>query len=158
MKKLTDVYIYVDKINHKKASELLQSEHLPYGCIYFNFDNIKSWSIRERDAKKITLTELKRLIDTIPTRDEIKRLKQQVSAYKMNYDKVVKHSLSKEDVIDDLHIKLNRERSVITDLFNQRKEVQLNHCRKISVLSEEINRLKEENEQLKQRKWWQIWK
>src|SRR5690606_19246178 len=106
MRKLTDVYIKVTKQNHQWLSELFDSSSLElntyidfytedYRCKYY-------YSSAPKNKQKVSLAELKRLIDTIPTREETKRLKQQISAYKMNYDKVVKHSLSKEDVIEDL--------------------------------------------------------
>lgn len=218
MKKLTDVYIKVTKANVEELMKQINRYDLePNFYIYFISENIKcncASIVEPKSLKKVSLTELKRLINTIPTREEIKRLKQQISGYKTNYDKVVKHSLSKEDVIEDLQRKLNRERSTITDLFKQRKEVQLNHCKQIRTLSEEVKRfknlyddalkvnerckelqsdnerliqqnkaliksetnnlfnfvtesnrqfkeiqaLKQENKQLKQRKFWQIWK
>lgn len=184
MRTLKDVYI---KVTHGNISDLrvlltYRSLDINYNLI-FNSDDPDSFDFCETNSllnrERVSLSELKRLIDTIPTREEITRLKRQISAYKTNYDKVVKHSLSKEDVIEDLQRKLNRERSKTADLFKQRKEVQLNHCKQIRTLAQEVERVKSlyddvlkkldiqadlirdknaQIEQLKQRKWWQIWK
>lgn len=103
MKKLTNVYIKATKGNVKELNVLLKKHIKENDCLLFEGDCIETlYAGIPNGQQKISLTELKRLIDTIPTREEIKRLKAQISAYKMNYDKVVKHSLSKEDVIDDL--------------------------------------------------------
>lgn len=154
MKKLTDVYIKVTNSNVKELMKQINRYDLqPHTYVFFVYDSIKGNEvslIEPKNKQKVSLSQLKRLIDTIPTREEIIRLKRQISAYKTNYDKVVKHSLSKEDVIEDLQRKLNRERSTTTDLFKQRKEVQLNHCEQIHKLSEEIERLKNINLTLKQ--------
>lgn len=150
MRKLTDVYIKVTKDNVKELMKQINRYDLePNFYIYFISENIKGncVSIVEPKSKqKVSLSQLKRLIDTIPTREEITRLKRQISAYKTNYDKAVKHSLSKDDVIEKLQRKLNRERSTITDLFKQRKEVQLNHCKQIRTLAQEVERVKNSNE------------
>ena len=198
MRKLTDVYIKVTKQNQEELSKITCVGNLPIGEYLIYYDDVLSSFEFENEngvdgLKKVSLSQLKRLIDTIPTREEITRLKRQISAYKTNYDRAVKHSLSKEDVIEELQRKLNRERSTITDLFKQRKEVQLNHCKQIRTLAQEVERVKslyddvlkeneqlkninstlkqtnyylydkkdtllKENKQLKQRKWWQIWK
>lgn len=183
MIKLTDVYIKVTKVNAKELMKQINRYDLqPHTYVFFVYDSIKGNDvslIEPKNRKKVSLSQLKRLIDTIPTREEITRLKRQISAYKTNYERAVKHSLSKEDVIEELQRKLNREKSTITDLFKQRKEVQLNHCKQIRTLAEEIEKVKtlyddvlkkldiqadlirDKNAQiakLKQRKWWQIWK
>lgn len=148
MRKLTDVYIKVTERNVKQIREYygLTNYNFQYPTyIQYHYDDVKScfWTDSVlNNRKKVSLSQLKRLIDAIPTREEITRLKRQISAYKTNYERAVKHSLSKEDVIEELQRKLNRERSTITDLFKQRKEVQLNHCKQIRTLAQEVERVK----------------
>lgn len=137
MRKLTDVYIKVTNSNVKDLMKQINRYDLePYTYVFFAYDSIKGNKvslIEPKNRKKVSLAELKRLIDTIPTREEITRLKRQIGGYKTNYDKVVKHSLSKEDVIEHLEKKLDIQADLIRD-----KNAQI--------------------AKLKQRKWWQIWK
>lgn len=150
MKKLTDVYIKVTKQNKDILKCILTINTISVGdVITFLEDNINSWSYerQSKGLKKVSLSQLKRLIDTIPTREEIVRLKRQISAYKTNYDKVVKHSLSKENVIEGL--RSNNERlNNINITLRQTND----------YLYDKTDTLLKENKQLKQRKWWQIWK
>lgn len=152
MKKLTDVYIKVTKQNQEELSKITCVGNLPIGEYLIYYDDVLSSFEFENEngvdgLKKVSLAELKRLIDTIPTREEIKRLKQQVSAYKMNYDKVVKHSLSKEKELEFLRSENYNLKNII---FTLRKTNNYLYDKKDVLLKE--------NAQLKQRKWWQIWK
>ena len=199
MKKLTDVYIKVTKQNYEDCDKLFKFKYNIGTYIIFlynDFNSYQSRTVEPKNKQKVSLTELKRLIDTIPTREEIKRLKQQISAIRMNYDKVVKHSLSKEDVIEKLDNAVVEQKKIITrqineihnlkesrdkwitlgekltkekESFKQQKEVtdKIIHSKndeikflnsRIDTLIWDINRVKQENAQLKQRKWWQIWK
>lgn len=116
MRKLKDVYIKVTKANVNELMKLINRYDLkPNTYVFFNYECITS-SVRTfvipKNRKKVKLSVLKHLVDTIPTREEIISLRRQIGGYKT--------SLShKEDLIRD-------------------KNAQL--------------------EQLKQRKWWQIWK
>jgi hypothetical protein len=172
MKKLTDVYIKVTKDNANELRILLKLPKYNFDIdtkIVFLYEDLNSWQIRFNevlgDRKKVSLTELKRLIGTIPTREEIKRLKQQISAYKMNYDKVVKRC-------EELEIgkcRLNRSHfdyivkanQIVNDLQNQKKvtdEIIHNNNSKIKQLESMVETCRFDLKRIKQRKWWQIWK
>lgn len=215
MKKLTDVYIKVTKQNQEELQDLLNRKLKINEEILFSNDCKESQYIGLplNNEKKVSLTELKRLIDTIPTREEIKRLKAQVSAYKMNYDKVVKHSLSKENVIEELQynnseliqklFKANREiKTKFTENYKLKDDIKKVRCerdslnasfksinemyddlvvesgkkqnllknlyddallniesleKKLNIQADLIRDKNAQLEQLKQRKWWQIW-
>lgn len=194
MKKLTDVYIKVTKQNQEELSKITYIGNLPIGEYLIYYDDVLSSFEFENEngvegLKKVSLTELKRLIDTIPTREEIKRLKQQISAYKMNYDKVVKHSLSKEDELeflrckvkiltsleiqneelskmyDDLVVESAKKQNSLKNLYDDAlieieklKDIKDAIQKSKYLWQDESERLRKENEQLKNRKWWQIWK
>lgn len=87
MKTLKDVYIKVTKQNKEDLDKIAKFD-IPIGkYVCFVHDVLSSvyyYSNEPEDKQKVSLSELKRLIDTTPTRDEIKRLKAQLSAYKMN--------------------------------------------------------------------------
>lgn len=143
MRTLTDVYIKVTKQNIKQLHSMVFYVLEIGNIISFDYDDDESFSLRKdviEYKQKVSLNQLKRLIDTIPTREEITRLKQQISAYKTNYERAVKHSLSKEDVIEELTA----------------------HSKWLKYKLEESNKRHynalKELEQLKKRKWWQIWK
>lgn len=150
MKKLTDVYIKVTKSNVKELMKQINRYDLqPHTYVFFVYDSIKGNEvslIEPKNRKKVSLSQLKRLIDTIPTREEITRLKQQISAYKMNYDKVVKHSLSKEDELEFLRSENEKLKNINLTLKQTN-----------DYLYDKKDTLLNENAQLKQRKWWQIW-
>lgn len=150
MKKLTDIYIKVTKGNVEELMKQINRYDLePHSYVFFVYDSIKGneiYFIEPKNRKKVTLAELKRLIDTIPTREEIKRLKQQISAYKTNYDKVVKHSLSKEDELEFLRSENESLKNIILTLEKTN-----------NYLYDKKDVLLKENAQLKQRKWWHIW-
>lgn len=227
---LKDVYIKVTENNKKELESILKIKVPNNYNLSFSFDNVYCVYMHDRsiDKQKVSLSELKRLIDTIPTREEITRLKRQISAYKTNYDKVVKHSLSKEDVIEDLQnnnsdliqklVKANRGlKSKYNEIHKLKNDIKKVRCERDSLdasfkninemyddlvvesgkkqnllknlyddalkeievwkqndkksleLIKEINddnlyliteyeKVKKENEQLKNKKWWQIWK
>lgn len=147
MKKLTDVYIKATKGNVKELNVLLKKHIKENDCLLFEGDCVETlYAGIPNRQQKVLLSELKRLIDTIPTREEIKRLKQQVSAYKMNYDKVVKHSLSKEDELEFLRSENESLKNIILTLEKTN-----------NYLYDKKDVLLKENAQLKQRKWWHIW-
>jgi len=118
MKTLKDVYIKVTERNKSEIETVLGMKVPNNYNVSFNFDSIYSVYIHDRsiDKQKVSLIQLRRLIETIPTREEITRLKRQISAYKTNYDKVVKHSSSKEDVIEDLNIQNDKLKSSLSEL------------------------------------------
>lgn len=132
MKKLTDVYIKVSTRNKEALTEILNMPHLRTGLyIVFNADSVENaniWEILPSHKQRVTLQQLKRLIETIPTREEIKRLKGQVSAYKLNYKKAVEHSLSKEDELEFLREELEKiisERNILkSDLAIKENEIE----------------------------------
>lgn len=147
MKKLTDVYIKATKGNVKELNVLLKKHIKENDCLLFEGDCVETlYAGIPNRQQKVLLSELKRLIDTIPTREEIKHLKQQVSAYKMNYDKVVKHSLSKEDELEFLRSENESLKNIILTLEKTN-----------NYLYDKKDVLLKENAQLKQRKWWHIW-
>lgn len=85
MKTLKDVYIKVTEKNFEELHALLNRKIRVGYYLYFLSDDIStSWLVPdiEENKQKVSLTELKRLIEAIPTREEIKRLKQQISGYK----------------------------------------------------------------------------
>lgn len=164
MKTLKDVYIKVTKQNQGQLKCILTTNTIIVGdVIIFLEDSVSSWDYETiiEDRVRVSLSQLKRLIDTIPTREEITRLKRQISAYKTNYDKVVKHSLSKEDVIEELQSDNERLKQMNNDLYDSvdifLKDI--NHLeKKLDIQADLIRDKNAQIEQLKQRKWWQIWK
>lgn len=140
MKKLTDLYIKVTKQNQEELKQIIGFDPT-YGNVCFEWDGLDG-AITTNDPylkQKVSLSELKRLIDTIPTREEITRLKRQISAYKTNYDKVVKHSLSKEVVIDNLQ-KVNE---YIHDILEEQRDIIITQSNEIHKLKESYNELNE---------------
>lgn len=201
MRKLTDVYIKVTKQNQEELSKITCVGNLPIGEYLIYYDDVLSSFEFENEngvdgLKKVSLSELKRLIDTIPTREEITRLKRQISAYKTNYDKVVKHSLSKEDELEFFRIENESLRNIILTLeltndhlydkkdtlqkeneklkhdvkkvrcerdslnvsFKNFNEMYDNALKKLDIQADLIRDKNAQLEQLKQRKWWHIWK
>lgn len=123
---LKDVYIKVTEKNFEELHTLLNRKIRVGYYLYFLSEDIgTSWLApdAEENKQKVSLSQLKRLIDTIPTREEITRLKRQISAYKTNYDKVVKHSLSKEEVIEDLTIQNDKLKSYTSELNKEIKQL-----------------------------------
>lgn len=140
MKTLKDVYIKVTKRNKEELYTLLNRKIRIGYFLYFLSDDIKtSWLTPdiELNKQKVSLSQLKRLIETIPTREEITRLKRQVSAYKTNYDKVVKYSLSKEEVIEELQ---RNNSELIQKLIKANRDLKSKYS--------EIHELKEERDSL----------
>lgn len=182
MRKLTDVYIKVNKSNHQWLSELFDSSSLElntyivfyaedYRCKYY-YDFIP------QGKQKVSLSQLKRLINTIPTREEITRLKRQISAYKTNLSLVnerCKELNIKNEMLNVSHFNYERElkedneelKRQLKDVNERCKELQsdnesLKHrlikLRELNdVIYKDVDRLTIENKQLKQRKWYQFW-
>lgn len=142
MKKLTDVYIKVTKANVEELRTIIQPNLDVDDIVAFNSDCLNSffYGISIGNRKKVSLAELKRLIDTIPTREEITRLKQKISGFKTN-------------------LSLTNERCKELQSDNERLVHENNMLKdKLSLQKTLSDMLEEENKQLKQRKFWQIWK
>lgn len=177
MKTLKDVYIKVTDRNQEELETVLGMKVPNNYIVSFTFDSIYSVYMHDREInkQKVSLSQLKRLIETIPTREEITRLKRQISAYKTNYDKVVNHSLSKEEVITNvlthnewLQDKLEesvKKQNLLQNLYDDAlKEIEKLKDTKDAIQKskylwqDESERLRKENERLKNKKWYQIWK
>lgn len=122
MRKLTNVYIEVTSRNVNELMKLINRYDLkPNTYIFFNYECISSSAttfVIPKNRKKVKLSVLKHLVDTIPTREEIISLKRQIGGYKTSL-------LSKEGVIEDLHIenekiksRLHNSLNVNNDLYN----------------------------------------
>lgn len=137
MRSLKNVYIEVTNSNVTDLMKLINRYDLkPNTYIFFNYECITS-SVRTfvipKNRKKVKLSVLKHLVSTIPTREEIISLKRQIGGYKT--------SLShKENVIEEL------------TAYNKWLKYKLEESN-----NKYYNALKE-LEEIKQRKWWQIWK
>lgn len=172
MRTLKDVYIKVTKANANELMKQINRYDLqPHTYVFFAYDSIKGNEvslIEPKNRKKVSLSQLKRLIDTIPTREEITRLKRQISAYKTNYDKVVKHSLSKEDVIEELtadnkwlkyRLKESRdEQNSLKTLYDDALKLNDDILEISEYFREQYILAQSELARLKNKKWWQIWK
>ena len=94
MKTLKDFYIVVTKQNHEQIKELLPNYN--YGLnktIYFNFDDVNSYSLRDRyNVERISLSKLKRYIDNTPTREGLKKAQNASKIYKYKYEQCKKES------------------------------------------------------------------
>ena len=144
MKKLTDVYIKVTKSNVKELIKQINRYDLqPHTYVFFVYDSIKGNEvslIEPKNRKKVSLTELKRLINAIPTREEIKRLKQQISVFKMNLS-----------LVNERCKELQRDNDILVDCMEKLDD-------KLYIQADLIRDKNAQLAQFKQRKWYKFWK
>lgn len=168
MRTLTNVYIKATKGNIKELNLLLKKLVIEGDNLLFESESIESVYIDEpKNKQKVSLAELKRLINTIPTREEIVRLKRQISAYKMNLSLVnerCKELQSDNDILVDCMEKLDdkleateKELEFFSIENESLKNIILTLKQTNDYLYDKKDTLLKENSQLKQRKWWQIW-
>lgn len=120
MKKLTDIYIKANKSNVKELNLLIKKLVIEGDNLIFESEYIESVYIDDpKDKQKVSLSQLKRLIETIPTREEITRLKRQISAYKLNAGNY-KHEIEMaRNTVNQLH---SDERIILEVISNLNKD------------------------------------
>lgn len=148
MRKLTNIYIEVTSRNVNELMKLINRYDLkPNTYILFNYECITS-SVRTfvipKNRKKVKLSVLKHLVDTIPTREEIISLKRQIEGYKTSLDNIEKKFRKEKEIIFRREIENLIKFSNICEKLDQEK----------MNLWYELDQLKRK----KHRKWWQIWK
>lgn len=151
MRTLKDVYIKVTKANANELMKQINRYDLqPHTYVFFAYDSIKGNEvslIEPKNRKKVSLSQLKRLIDTIPTREEITRLKQQISAYKTNLS-----------LVNERCKELQRDNDILVDCMEKLDgKLELTE-KKLDIQADLIRDKNAQIKQLKQRKWYQIWK
>lgn len=132
MRKLTDVYIKVNKSNVEELRKLLNCRSIMLGeNIGFDSDDYKCFTWVPLGTEKVSLSQLKRLIDTIPTREEITRLKQKISGYKTN---LLLANKDNEILVDSMKL--------LDDKLEATEE-------RLKRYSDNLNSLQKENESLR---------
>lgn len=142
MKTLKDFYIVVTKQNHEQIKELLPNYN--YGLnktIYFNFDDVNSYSLRDRyNVERISLSKLKRYIDNTPTREGFKKAQNASKIYKYKYEQCKKESeelLYRNERLQYNLDNLRSEREQLTSIA--KKDINLGNKTLIEWVSELYN-------------------
>lgn len=161
MKTLKDVYIKVTEKNTEYLSKLIGFK-LPinhYLCFLYDLNaGLHYYGDEPKDKQKVSLSELKRLIETIPTREEMTRLKKRANTYKQCFDGAKKENKELHKMYDDLVLESGKKQNLLQNLYDDALKLNEDILEGSEYFRKQYRLAQSELELLKNKKWYQIWR